>query len=166
MAPKSKAKPAKASTSQSPPLQCPNWPPLTPLVPALDLTVDTVLKDQILVIANFFTSTLCKNYVAFLSSLPLITTPGKPKRGEAVRFNDRFQIEDATFADRLWNQTGLKEIVSTYEDPSIWNGKVLGLNPNIRVYRYRQGQFFDKHVSLSMSPSDSSDLGQPYCQRM
>ena len=37
------------------------------------------------------------------------TTPSRPKRGEAVRVNDRFQVEDALFARRLWEQTGLKE---------------------------------------------------------
>jgi hypothetical protein len=37
------------------------------------------------------------------------TTPSRPKRGEAVRVNDRFQVEDPLFARRLWEQTGLKE---------------------------------------------------------
>ena len=40
-----------------------------------------------------------------------MTTPGKPKKGDAVRVNDRFQIDDPGFANRLWLQTGLKELV-------------------------------------------------------
>ncbi len=39
--------------------------------------------------------------------------------------------------------------MTNFEDPSIWGGEVLGLNPNIRVYRYRPGQFFDKHYDES-----------------
>jgi 2OG-Fe(II) oxygenase superfamily len=147
MAPKSKQRPSSKTPGDK--NQRPNWPPLNPLIPTLDLSLTTILHDQILLLPNFFTSTLCKTYTTFLSSLPLTTTPGKPKRGEAVRVNDRFQIHDPTFADSLWSQTSLKELVTNFEDPGIWGGEVLGLNPNIRVYRYRPGQFFDKHYDES-----------------
>lgn len=40
-----------------------------------------------------------------------MTTPGKPKKGDAVRVNDRFQINDEEFARRLWEETGLKGLV-------------------------------------------------------
>lgn len=30
-------------------------------------------------------------------------------------------------------------------DNNVWGGRVIGLNPNIRVYRYRPGQFFARH---------------------
>lgn len=152
MAPKGKTKPAKASSGTVVEVakpQSPNWPPLTPLIPAENLYVETCLEDQILIIRNLFTSKLCKDYVSFLSSLPLATTPGKPKRGEAVRVNDRFQIEDSLFAQQLWQKTPLQHLVSMYEDQSVWDGEVLGLNPNIRIYRYRPGQFFDQHYDES-----------------
>jgi hypothetical protein len=126
----------------------PNWPPLTPVVPAEHLTIETILPGQILAIRNLFTSTLCKTYVNFLSTLPLTTTPGKPKRGEAVRVNDRFQVDDPMFAENLW-KAGLQQLVSSFGDPDVFGGKVLGLNPNIRVYRYQPGQFFDKHYDES-----------------
>lgn len=127
----------------------PNWPPLHPLLPADSLTLETVLPSQILTISNLWTSTLCAKYVAFLKSLPLSTTPGVPKKGDAVRVNDRFQIEDASFANRLWLETGLKDVVSQVEDPvRLWGGEVIGLNPNIRIYRYSKGQFFDQHCGL------------------
>lgn len=127
----------------------PNWPPLKPVLEASQLYVEETLKDQILVVPSLFTANLCKTYVSFLSTLPLTTTPGKPKRGEATRVNDRFQIEDATFADRLWNDTALKAIVESNTDPNIWGGEVVGLNKNIRIYRYRPGQFFDQHYDES-----------------
>lgn len=80
-----------------------------------------------------------------------------------MRVNDRFQIEDARFAEMLWDVTSLKELV---ESPSpspgaeegegegegegrsmkeIWGGAPLGLNPNIRIYKYSPGQFFARH---------------------
>ena len=142
----SKARPAAAEPAK---VQVPNWPPLAPLVPAERLYIDTFVPDQILIIRNLFTSKLCKDYVSFFSSLPLTTTPGKPKRGEAVRVNDRFQIDDPIFAKQLWDQTPLKHLVQSYGDRSAWKGEVLGLNTNIRIYRFRPGQFFDQHYDES-----------------
>ena len=69
-----------------------------------------------MVVRNFWTSTLCKDYVAFLKSLPLVTTPGVPKRGDAVRVNDRFQVVDEAFANRLWLETGLKDLICGTEE--------------------------------------------------
>lgn len=137
----------KATTTQKQPP--PNWPPLHPLLPSDSLTLDTLLPSQILTISNLWTSTLCAKYVAFLKTLPLATTPGIPKKGDAVRVNDRFQIEDPAFAERLWSETGLKDVVEGVEDSvGVWGGEVIGLNSNIRVYRYGKGQFFDQHCEL------------------
>jgi hypothetical protein len=148
--------PPKATPKPDPP----NWPPLRPLIPAPSLTLDTLVPDQISLIHNFLTSTLCKTYVSFLQSLPLATTPGRPKRGDAVRVNDRFQIEDPRFAEMLWSGTALRELVtatSTEEEEgdgegrakteasNVWGGEPLGLNANIRIYRYSAGQFFARH---------------------
>jgi hypothetical protein len=137
----------------------PNWPPLRPLIPASDLSLETLLDDQIYLIRNFFTSSLCKTYVSCLSSLPLIRTPGKPKKGEAVRVNDRFQTHDPGFAESLWNSTALKQLVeSSFQGENesgmaaLWGGRPLGLNPNIRIYRYIQGQFFARHCQSLLRP--------------
>lgn len=159
MAPKKGAKTAAAPTglvSQRSAQQTPNWPAFTPLVPESDLSLQELLPNQIVTIPNFFTASLCKAYVAFLSSLPLTTTPGKPKKGDAVRVNDRYQIDDPAFAERLWTGTSLKNLVTgaaaseglslTQEQrKELWGGEVVGLNPNIRIYRYSKGQFFDQH---------------------
>lgn len=114
----------------APPQATLQWPPLTPMLPSSDLELVEVLPEQILTIPKFFTSTLCKTYVNFLQkSVSLTTTPGKPKRGDAVRANDRFQIQDPEFADRLWNMSGLKDIISR-KAASLWGGgQVVGLNP-------------------------------------
>lgn len=155
MAPKGRKKdtPAAPTVEQQ---ALPNWPVFQPLLSPLDLTLVEIVPDQIVTIRNFWTSTLCKNYVSFLSSLPLTTTPGKPKRGDAVRVNDRYQVDDAAFAERLWSQTALKELVTgdtpgvtEEERRQLWGGKVVGLNPNVRIYRYVKGQFFDQHCESS-----------------
>jgi hypothetical protein len=72
---------------------------------------------KIVLLNNFFPRSLCRDYVAFFKTLPLQTTPGKPKRGEAVRVNDRYQVDDAAFAERLWEMTGLRDAIM--EDESL-----------------------------------------------
>ncbi|KAI4164194.1 MAG: hypothetical protein LQ342_002158 [Letrouitia transgressa] len=164
---KSKPKRTPAVKQQNIPIS-PKWPSLEPLVPKEDLRLETLLEGQILVIRNFFTSTLCKNYISFLSSLPLVTTPGQPKKGEAVRVNDRFQIDDQIFAEQLWHGTGLQDLVTGVKSgdsqhirdlKSQWGGEVCGLNPRIRIYRYSKGQFFAQHFRLPILFTDlcSSD---------
>ena len=175
MAPKSK-KVAKASpTTSSKPADRPvkpDWPALAPLVPTLSLFLDPLVPSQILLIRNLFTATLCSRYVSFLSSLPLITTPVTKSRDLAVRVNDRFQIEDGAFAEALWSKTALKPLILGYEDQAAWSDgravagtnkppEIFGLNPNIRVYRYRDGQFFDKHYDDSNNLSFVGESGSP-----
>lgn len=152
MPPKSKWKAAPSTRKQQGAIPPPDWPPLKPLIPPSDLLLEELLKDQIVLIRNFFTSSLCKNYVSFLSTLPLITTPGQPKKGDAVRVNDRFQVDDPVFAEQLWKATGLEDLVTRNDNglsqqsfSQLWGGEVCGLNPRIRVYRYTKGQFFAQH---------------------
>lgn len=158
MAPKKKSKSEIVKPAASPQQKrlAPDWPAFTPLVPESDLAMREALPGQITTIPNLWTATLCKSYVSFLSSLPLTTTPGKPKKGNAVRVNDRYQIDDPVFAERLWSETALKNLVTGAAEgeelrmddaqrKELWGGEVLGLNPNIRIYRYSKGQFFDQH---------------------
>ncbi|KAK2744423.1 hypothetical protein FQN57_004320 [Myotisia sp. PD_48] len=178
MAPKNISKKTKDIEKEK---QIPNWPPLQPLVPSSHLILEPVLTNHIYIIRNLLTATLCKTYVSFLSGLPFVTTPGKPKKDEALRVNDRYQINDAAFAQRLWEHTALSELVRTYDpdvdadedrdrpDPTmtdgistdskamaLWGGEVLGLNPNIRIYRYTPGQFFGQHYDESIQLPFSS----------
>lgn len=156
---KSAASKRRAVIQESPP----KWPPLQPLVPSSDLSLETLLEDQIVVIRDLLTSSLCKNYVSFLSSLPLITTPGQPKKDEALRVNDRFQVDDARFAEALWRNTALQALVAgsvnnrmeeerpqSDEFRRLWGGEVLGLNPRIRIYRYGKGHFFGQHCECTL----------------
>jgi len=140
------------------------WPTLGPTMPKENLALHHI-SDHVITIPSFWTAALCKKYVSHLATLPLTTTLGKPKKGEAVRVNDRFQVDDASFAEIMWSSTGLRELVlgatlvGAYKDASVtqeqqetlWGGEVLGLNPNIRIYRYRKGQYFDKHCESILS---------------
>ena len=144
-----------------------SWPPLALPPPAVrELSIEPFLPSQIYLIHSFFPSSLCTTFTRFLSSLPLVTTPSKAKRGEAVRVNDRFQVQDEALAKELWTGTGLAQAILGENDVQAeedandndeekrkrqqalakqWGGEVVGLNPNIRIYRYKKGQFFDKH---------------------
>lgn len=116
--PASKASKAAAPTPSSavtpPP---PNWPAFKPPLPVISLSPESLVEDKVVVFRTFFPQSLCKDYVSFLSNLPLTTTPGgKPKKGMAARQNDRFQIDDPAFARRLWLETGLKDALLEDED--------------------------------------------------
>ncbi|KAI0401574.1 hypothetical protein F4802DRAFT_421750 [Xylaria palmicola] len=138
-----------------------NWPPFRPSLPVIPLAFDVpvpALQDQIVLLRNFWPKSLCRDYLAFLTGLPLTTTPGRPKRGEAARVNDRFQTHDARFAQRLWLQTGLKDVVLEPSVQHLWGGEVVGLNPNVRVYRYSKNQFFDCHCMCVCNHSSGMDI--------
>lgn len=93
-----------------------DWPAFRPTLPITELSFEPIISDKVIVIRNFWPRSLCRAYVEHLKTLPLTTTPGKPRRGEAVRVNDRFQIDDEAFARRLWNETGLREVVLGHDD--------------------------------------------------
>jgi hypothetical protein len=145
-----------------------NWPAIVPIPHRPNPDVTTILPSQILTL-NLLTSSFCQQFFGFCQShiTPLLTTtPIKPKKGDAVRFNDRFQTSDPTFAESLWTNSGLKEAIESYEEEGklsqdIWGGTPVGLSPNIRVYRYLKGQFFDKHCKRQpISTPSCSILGR------
>ncbi|KAK2053760.1 hypothetical protein LY76DRAFT_258310 [Colletotrichum caudatum] len=151
------------STTPSTPAAPPAWPQFKPPLPVIDLVPNKLgpCPDKVVLMRNFWPKSLCASYVTFLRGLPLVTTPGRPKRGEAVRVNDRFQVQDAAFAQRLWDETGLRESLDQEDVQGLWGGEVVGLNPNIRIYRYSKGQYFDAHLchqqkatNICFSPSD------------
>ncbi|KAJ5419013.1 uncharacterized protein N7487_002563 [Penicillium crustosum] len=161
MAPKSK----KPVPKPQPKTTTPNWPPLRPLLPAADLTLTPPPHRP---------------------NLPNPQLPPRHPKDEALRVNDRFQIDDARFAEMLWSTTALKELVTTrfeedeygYSQPAeeddnalaerarqLWGGEPLGLNPNIRIYRYSAGQFFGQHYddanNITLPPPNSRSKATP-----
>lgn len=149
--PKAKSSKSSASAPQAASQAAPSWPVFKPPLPVVQLYPELhPATSNIVLVSSFFPRSLCRDYVAYLKTLPLQTTPSKPKKGEAVRVNDRFQISDPDFARRLWDTTGLKELILEDESiKSLWGGEPMGLNPNIRIYRYSKGQYFDCHYDDS-----------------
>lgn len=84
------------------------------------LEPEALLDGRVVLVRNFWSRALCRDYVAFLRTLSLTTTPGRPKRGEATRVNDRFQVQDQAFADRLWTETGLRDVLLGEEWKASW----------------------------------------------
>jgi hypothetical protein len=86
---KHKQRPAAATYAdpgiRAAPQARPSWPAFKPPLPVVELSVESLVPEKVVVLHNFFPKSLCKDYVSFLQTLPLTTTPGKPKRGEAVR---------------------------------------------------------------------------------
>ena len=118
---------AQAAAASSGP---PSWPAFKPPLPVVDLAPEThQATSKIVLIPSFFPRSLCRDYVGFLKTLPLQTTPSRPKRGEAVRVNDRFQIQDPLFSRRLWEQTGLKEALVDRNEHlrSLWYAMLMNL---------------------------------------
>ncbi|TKX20903.1 2OG-Fe(II) oxygenase-like protein 6 [Elsinoe australis] len=147
---KPKTVPPKKSTTNT----APDWPPLHPPLAPQKQRLTSLLPSAILT-TPLLPAPLAQTYRSFLATLPLTTTPFPKKRDHALRVNDRFSVSDATFASRLWHDTGLATLVQSghmdgedltaKERAELWGGEVLGLNSNIRIYRYREGQFFDRH---------------------
>ena len=110
---------AQQQTSTTPP---PSWPAFRPSLPVTDLSPAPLdaCPGQVVLLRNFWPRSLCRDYVAFLQTLPLLTTPAVARRGMAVRVNDRFQIDDPAFATRLWTETGLREALGADGLREMW----------------------------------------------
>ncbi|KAK2075385.1 hypothetical protein P8C59_009514 [Phyllachora maydis] len=78
-----------------------------------------------------------RDYVSLFESLPLVKMAGRPKKREAARNNQRYQIDDAAFANRLWLDTGLQAALLDEEMAQLWGGELVGLNEKIPPSRGR-----------------------------
>lgn len=144
---------AKKSTTQpgpaapvAPPTPI-TWPaitkPTTPLVPV-------TLYPGLVLVDDFFSAKTVSTWLTFLTSPSSPITfepspPGPPNRGYAARSNDRFGTVDEEFSRRLWEESGLREIC----EGALVKGstkKPVGLNPNIRLYRYFPSALFGRKV--------------------
>ncbi|GAA5823244.1 hypothetical protein JCM5353_005132 [Sporobolomyces roseus] len=121
------------------------WPTIPPPHSPLSLTP---ISPGIQIIDSFFSSKTLSSFISFLSTSTQITwvSPSPPKKGEATRTNHRFSIQDSNFARELWERSGLKDVCQRDRGLEGKNGrKPVGLNANIRCYRYEKGSFFGPH---------------------
>ncbi|MCL7024247.1 hypothetical protein MKW94_028143 [Papaver nudicaule] len=124
------------------------WPKISP---KQDLQVNLLKETHLFTVPNFFTSVESKGFVQTAESLGF-THQGSlgPTRGEAFRDNDRISVDDAVLAQTIW-ESGLNKFFS---DIKIRGKVAVGLNPNIRFYRYKTGQRFGRHIDESVELGD------------
>lgn len=113
----------------------------------------------ILLIDDLFPTRIRKAFLAFLTApnSPIkLNPPTAPQRGEAERTNERIRLEEPDLAARLWNDTGLRDACQAIEGR---NGRrAVGLNPNMRIYRYPTGSFFGRASVRPRAPIARTSL--------
>lgn len=97
-------------------------------------------------IPSFLSARDCASLVTLFSQQGLLQPPRPPGKDEAARTNWRWQGEDQAFADTL--RKHCEALVGELEGDKGTRAKAM--NPNIRVYRYEQGQSFGKHYDDSI----------------
>lgn len=102
---------------------------------------EVIIEDQICVLKGFMTALNCRNYLSFFNQAvaPLLTKPVLPRKGEATRTNERFSVYDPSFAEHLFLNTDLPDLAASLGLEKDGSARLVGLNPNIRVYRYTEG---------------------------
>lgn len=96
---------------------------------------------------NFLTAAESKAFVKTAEAIGFVHQGSLgPTKGEAYRDNDRIAVNDPVLADTLW-ESGLSK---HFSDITIRGKAAVGLNPNIRLYRfvqtYHHGCWFSKIV--------------------
>ncbi|PKI35770.1 uncharacterized protein LOC116206103 isoform X2 [Punica granatum] len=137
----------KASAPASAPALT-KWPPVKPKP---NLQINRLKETDLFTVPNYFTSAESQTFVKVAESIGF-THQGSlgPLKGEAYRDNDRVSVNDPALANTIW-ESGLNTLFSNIKI----RGKVaVGLNPNIRFYRYKVGQRFGRHID------ESVDLGE------
>ncbi|XP_073020820.1 uncharacterized protein [Primulina eburnea] len=120
------------------------WPTIRP---KSNLQIIRLKDDDLITIQNYFTSAESKAFIKAAESIGFAHQGSLgPAKGEAYRDNDRVSVNDPILAEAMW-QSGLQQLLSDFRI----QGKVaVGLNPNIRLYRYTVGQQFGQHIDESV----------------
>ncbi|KAG6426489.1 hypothetical protein SASPL_110712 [Salvia splendens] len=115
------------------------------------LNLTTLSVTQCIQIQNYLTSAESKAFRDAAEAIGFVHQGSLgPTMGEAYRDNDRIAVNDPALAEAIWG-AGLNQFFSDFKI----RGKVaVGLNPNVRFYRYTAGQRFGRHID------ESVDLGE------
>ena len=145
--------------SKSPPNPV-SWPVITPRTSKYidQYRIEEIIEDQIIVIHNLFTQDNSQRYLRFFteSIKPLLASPSAPRRGEATRTNERFAIKNPSFAKTLLYDSDLSDITTGSILDNDHGKAFVGLNSNIRIYRYSAGTFFGPHYDESVKNDQGS----------
>ncbi|XP_071707821.1 uncharacterized protein [Rutidosis leptorrhynchoides] len=125
-----------------------NWPLIKP---KSNLRI-TRLKDlDLFTVQNFLTSAESSAFIRAAESIGFVHQGSLgPTYGEAYRDNDRIAVNDPVLANTLW-ECGLNKL---FTHLTIRGKVAVGLNPNIRLYRYKVDQRFGRHID------ESVDIGE------
>ncbi|XP_022968459.1 uncharacterized protein LOC111467697 [Cucurbita maxima] len=124
------------------------WPAIKP---KQDLQINRLKENDLFTVPSFFASVESKAFIKTAESMGFVHQGSLgPSKGEAYRDNDRISVNDPDLADTIW-RSGLDK---HFADIKIRGKVAVGLNPNIRFYRYKVGQRFGRHID------ESVDLGE------
>ncbi|CAK9318317.1 unnamed protein product [Citrullus colocynthis] len=124
------------------------WPAIKP---KQNLQITRLKDNDLFTVPSFFTCVESKAFIKAAESLGFVHQGSLgPTKGEAYRDNDRISVNDPDLADIIW-RSGLDNL---FADIKIRGKVAVGLNPNIRLYRYKVGQRFGRHID------ESVDLGE------
>ncbi|EHA8588614.1 hypothetical protein COCNU_scaffold005961G000070 [Cocos nucifera] len=113
-----------------------------------DLQINHLKGNSLFTIPNFFTAAEAKAFIEAAESVGFVHQGSLgPAKGEAYRDNDRISVNDPVLAECIW-ESGLKIV---FDDIKVQEKVAVGLNPNIRFYRYKVGQHFGRHVDESVN---------------
>ncbi|KAI4347483.1 hypothetical protein L6164_008293 [Bauhinia variegata] len=124
---------------------------LPEIKPKKNLQITRLKDDHLFTVQKFFTSAESKAFIKAAEAIGFLHQGSLgPTKGEAYRDNDRVSVNDPVLANAVW-ESGLSKLFS---DIKIRGKVAVGLNANIRLYRYKVGQRFGRHID------ESVDLGQ------
>lgn len=148
--PKSKAVKVGTGVSSRPPTVPDPRALLPPLTrkQAWELVPRELFGDRLITVTGVLSHEEC---VALVAAAERIGFEHQGSRGaaygEAYRDNHRIAVQSEHFAEQLWRQTGLCDVCAALR----YGGRhPVGLNPNIRLYRYSPKQKFGRHVDESV----------------
>ncbi|CAA7038782.1 unnamed protein product [Microthlaspi erraticum] len=118
-----------------------------------NLSVSYLKNLDLFTVENCLSPDESKGFVKIAESLGFTHQGSRgPAYGEAYRDNHRISVNDPVLADTLW-QSGLSNL---FTDIKIRRKVAIGLNPNIRFYRYSAGQHFGRHIDESVDLDDGN----------
>ncbi|PON69946.1 Prolyl 4-hydroxylase, alpha subunit [Parasponia andersonii] len=121
------------------------WPVIKPKP---NLQIVRLKDSDLFTVQNFLTSVESKAFIKAAEAIGFAHQGSLgPTKGEACRDNDRISVNDPLLADTIW-VSGLNQLFS---DIKIRGKVAVGLNPNIRFYRYKVGQRFGRHIDESVN---------------
>eukprot|EP00897_Mesotaenium_endlicherianum_P003144 jgi/Mesen1/2858/ME000174S02115 len=121
------------------------WPSLTKMD---GLERQLVVQEDLFTVPGALSADECEAFIEHAEKLGFAWQGSRgPAHGEAYRDNHRIAVFDQTLADALWT-AGLQAF---FADLAINGRRAVGLNPNVRFYRYGKGQHFGPHVDESVT---------------